>query len=147
MAETIHDISVIELEAAVRTVASSRSAHVYPQMGDGTGPACYYNRDANGEGPGHMCLIGDGIHTIGIPLDGWETYAGDVADLLTEGLDIDAEIVTFFKIVDDDEEAMRDSLRWLMQVQRAQDDGQPWGTAVSAADELRAEGWPDEDDS
>lgn len=116
-------LDLMRLVTDVRGIAAANPDHVYERI-PGT-LDCFYDRDADGVGPEHGCLIGQGIAEQ-VPFDGeWETFEGAVDALILSGGRFDVG----------DWEPDDRPLDWLLKVQIAQDDVHPWAAAVNLADE------------
>lgn len=124
--------------AAVRALAAGAPDHVYtrpplsPDNDPGDDEGCFNHKDADGEGPGHGCLIGQAFRACGVPeavLTAKNplypkrfvfTDARNDCQLLNElGSSISGDVI-----------------RWLSHVQGQQDEGTEWAACVTFADAI-----------
>lgn len=120
------NVTDVQVIAALREVVAESPERVYeapptmPTLPGGT--SCFYvHRTAEGAVPG--CLVGHVLHRLGVPLSELEKWEGAGAQ--------DPTLATLNILGDNDEYAVR----MLVEVQSTQDNGAPWGTALSLADQ------------
>lgn len=100
------------IELLDNAIAERGADHVY--VPDVAGSSCFY---VHGDKPG--CIIGHVLHQFGIPLSELKKVEGKRAALAVDELDIRTEKYLVSQFLD--------------HVQRAQDNGSPWGDAVRYA--------------
>lgn len=113
-----HDISISELENAVREIAAENPDFVYQQTvidNGGNRDCVYFDEDGC-----PSCLIGHGLAKLGVVKEDMVDSSNFMAVGQLFGASHGAE-----------------SVRWLSDVQFFQDGGYPWGKAVESADVKR----------
>jgi hypothetical protein len=119
----VEDISILELENAVREIAAQEPDFVYTRavIDNVDNTACIYF-DTDGC---PSCLIGQGLSKLGVT-------RGDL-----EELENGANFMAIGELLGFSHGA--DSMRWLSDVQFFQDSGYSWGSAVERADAKKSQ--------
>jgi hypothetical protein len=107
-----------DVVAKVREVAAERPTYVYNNEGmSGYTSSCFYRHGENRDRPG--CIVGQALDRLGY-----------VVPEMMEGSHATFVLHEIFGGPSDSE----DRVRWVRNVQRAQDDGKTWAEAVEKAD-------------